>query len=106
MGSMGNINNLLKQAQKMQQDAEKVHEEITLKEFEVTAGGGAATIMIKGSREIMKITLKPEIVDPEDIETLEDILVAAFNEAVRKVDDYTAQEMGKVTKGINMPGMF
>jgi len=106
MGSMGNMNSMIKQAQKMQADMQKMQAEIAAKEFEVKAGGGAVTVTLNGEKKISAIKLEPDIVDPDDIEMLEDILVAAVNEALKTVDDYSAAELKKITGGLNMPGMF
>ena len=76
------------------------------KEYEVNAGGGMVTVKINGKKEILNIDIKPEIVDPEDIETLSDTLVAAVNEALRRVEQTNSEAMGKLTGGMNLPGMF
>ena len=106
MPNMGNMNNMIKQAQKLQQDMATAQQEIAAKEFEVSAGGGAVSIIINGQKQVTSMTLSPEIVDPDDMETLTDILIAGMNEAIRKVDDYTAEQMKKYTGGMNMPGLF
>lgn len=98
----GNMNNMLKQAQKMQAQMQRTQQEIAEKEFEVTAGGGAVTIRINGEKQVQSIALKPEIVDPEDVEMLQDILTAAVNEAIRTVDEYSSAELAKVTGGMNL----
>jgi nucleoid-associated protein EbfC len=105
-GGAGNMNSMIKQAQKMQDDMAKVQQELDAQVYDVTSGGGAVKVTITGKREITAIELKPEVVDPEDIEMLQDLLVAAVNEAVRKVEDISEKEMSKITAGINMPGMF
>ena len=105
-GGPQNMNSMIKQAQKMQADMETLQEELDAREYEVSVGGGAVGIKISGNKEILSITLKPEIVDPEDIETLSDTLVAAVNEAIRKVEDTNAAEMQKITGDINVPGLF
>jgi DNA-binding YbaB/EbfC family protein len=106
MGGMPNMNNMLKQAQKMQQEMQKIQEEIDKMEFEVSVGGGAINVKITGKKEIKEIALKPEVVDPDDIEMLSDLLVAAVNEAIRKADEASSAAMKKVTGGMGMPGMF
>lgn len=103
---MGNMGNMIKQAQKLQQDMLAAQQEVSQKEFEVSAGGGAVNIKINGQKQVTSMTLSPEIVDPADIETLTDILIAGINEAIRVVDDYSAEQMKKYTGGFNMPGMF
>ena len=100
-----NMNAMIKQAQKMQEDMESIQAELDEKEYEVSAGGGMVVIKIDGKKEIKSIAIKPEIVDPDDIETLEDVLVAAVNEAVRKVEETNSEAMNKVTGGLNIPGM-
>jgi nucleoid-associated protein EbfC len=103
----GNMNNLMKQAQKMQKDMEQMQAELAEKTFETTAGGGAIKIIINGKKELKEIILKPEIVDPEDVEMLQDLILAAVNEAIRKVEDMTNSEMGKLTGGLGgLGGMF
>lgn len=106
MGMPGNMNNMLKQVQKMQKQMEQMQSEVEQKEFEVTAGGGAITVKVNGKRELLDIQIKPEVVDPEDVEMLQDLVVAAVNEALRKADEVVSKEMGKVTGGMNIPGLF
>jgi DNA-binding YbaB/EbfC family protein len=103
------MNEMLKQAQKMQEDMQKKQAELEEKEYEVSAGGGVVKVKINGRREILNIDIDPEIVDPDDIETLSDILVAAVNEAIKKVNADSDAEMGKVTGalgGMGFPGLF
>lgn len=104
----GNMQSMLRQAQKMQEDMQAKQAELEIAEYDVSAGGGAVNVKINGKHEILAIDIKPEIVDPDDIETLSDILVAAINEAIKKVDSVSAEEMGKITGSMNMnfPGMF
>jgi len=104
-GGPQDMNSMLRQAQKMQDDMAVLQEELDAREYEVSAGGGVVTVKINGKKEIRSIDIKPEIVDPDDIETLSDILIAAINEAIRKVEDTNNDEMGKVTGGLNLPGM-
>ncbi len=101
-----NMQAMLKQAQKMQEDMEKAQAELAEEVSEITVGGGAVKVEIKGDRQIMSIKLSEEIVDPDDIETLEDLLVAAMNEAIKTVDTKNNETMGKITSGLNMPGLF
>ena len=105
-GGAQNMNAMLRQAQKMQEDMATLQEELDAKEYEVSAGGGVVAVKINGKKEILAIDIKPEIVDPDDIETLSDILIAAMNEAIKRVEDTNAQEMSKITGSIGMPGMF
>ena len=81
-------------------------EELDAREYDISAGGGVVNVKINGKKEILAIDLKPEIVDPDDIETLSDILVAAVNEAIKRVEDTNSEEMGKITGPMNMPGLF
>src|SRR5690554_4831701 len=104
-GGMGNMNNMMKQVQKMQKDMERVQAELEEKEVEASVGGGAVTVVASGKKLITSIKIKPEVVDPEDIEMLEDLVLAATNEALRKADEMVAGEMGKVTGGMNIPGL-
>ena len=104
-GGPQNMNAMIRQAQKMQDDMAELQEELDAREYEVTAGGGVVTVKINGKKEVQAIDIKPEIVDPDDIETLSDVLIAAINEAIRKVEDTNSEEMGKVTGGISVPGM-
>lgn len=102
----GNMNQLMKQAQKLQKDMEKMQEELELKEFEASVGGGAVTVKANGKKEITAINIKPEVVDEDDVEMLEDLVLSAVNEALRKAEEATAQGMGKLTGGMNIPGLF
>ncbi len=105
MGGPSNINAMLQQAQKMQADMAAKQEELEGREYEVSAGGGAVTVKISGKKQILALDIAPEIVDPDDIETLSDILVAAVNEAIRRVEDTAAAEMEQITGAMGMPGM-
>ena len=107
-GGPQNMNAMIKQAQKMQADMEEKQEELNAREYEISAGGGVVTVKINGKKEILAIDIKPEIVDPDDIETLSDILVAAVNEAIKRVEDTNSAEMSKITgsMGMGMPGLF
>ena len=104
MGSFGgmNINQLMKEAKKMQTDMEKSQEELAAKEFEATAGGGAVYAKVSGSKEIKEIKIKPEVVDPDDVEMLQDLIISCLNEALRKVDSEQAASLGKY----NIPGLM
>ena len=103
MGGFGgmNINQLMKEAKKMQADMEKSQAELAVKEFEATAGGGAISVKVTGEKVLKEIKLKPEIVDPDDIEMLEDLILTCTNEALRKVDSAQAENLGK----FNIPGL-
>ena len=100
MGMTGNMNNLMKQAQKMQRQMEENQKALEEKEFTATAGGGAVEVTISGKREVTKVKLQEEVVDPDDIEMLEDLIVAATNEALRKVEEDSAAVMSKLTGGL------
>ena len=97
---------MLRQAQKMQEDMAALQEELDAREYEVKAGGGVVAVKINGKKEVLSIDIQPEIVDPDDVETLSDILVAAVNEAIKRVESTNAAEMEKVTGSMSMPGMF
>ena len=105
-GGPQNMQAMLKQAQKMQEDMERVQAELAEEVTEVTAGGGAVRISIKGSHEVLSIELDEDIVDPDDIETLQDLIIAAINEAVSNIEATTETEMSKITGGVSIPGMF
>jgi DNA-binding YbaB/EbfC family protein len=102
----GNMNKMMKQVQKMQQDMVKLQEELAEKTVESTAGGGAVRIIANGKNEIISIEIKPEAVDPEDVEMLQDLITAAVNEALRKAQEMVSQEMGKLTGGLKIPGLL
>lgn len=102
----GNMNNLIKQAQKLQQDMEKMQEEMEKKEFSATVGGGAVIAVANGKKQIVDIKIKPEVVDEDDIEMLQDLIMSACNEALKKAEQDTSNEMKRLTGGMNLPGMF
>ena len=106
-GMPGNMANLMKQAQKMQRQMEEQAKEMETKEFTATAGGGAVEVTVSGKREVVKVKLDQEVVDPDDVEMLEDLIVAATNEALRKVEEASTSAMSKLTGsfGGGMPGM-
>ena len=104
MGGFGgmNINQLMKQAKQMQADMMKSQEDLTAKTFEASAGGGAVTVVVTGDKKIKSLTIKPEVVDPEDVEMLQDLIITCINEALRKVDSAQESEFGKY----NIPGLM
>lgn len=104
MGGFGgmNMNNIMKQAKKMQEEMQKSQEELSSKEFDSTAGGGAISVKVTGEKVLKEIKIKPEVVDPEDVEMLEDLILTCINEALRKVDSAQSQEFGK----FNIPGLM
>ena len=99
-----NMNAMMKQAQKMQQDMLRMQEELAAKEYDATAGGGVVRAVVDGSHQVKAIEIKPEAVDPDDVDMLQDLIVAAVNEAMRIADETAANEMKKVTGGMNPPG--
>ena len=105
MGMPGNMNNLMKQAQKMQRQMEENQKALEEKEFTAAAGGGAVEVTVSGKREVTKVKLAEEVVDPDDIEMLEDMVAAAINATVKQVDETAEAEMGKLTGGMNIPGL-
>ena len=100
MGMPGNMNNLMKQAQRMQRQMEEGQKELETKEFTAKSGGGAVEVVVSGKKEILKVTLSEEAVDPDDIETLQDMIVAAANEALRQADEANNELMGKMAGGL------
>ncbi|MBP3451694.1 MAG: YbaB/EbfC family nucleoid-associated protein [Agathobacter sp.] len=99
-GMPGNMNNLMKQAQRMQRQMEEAQQKLETMEATATAGGGAVEVTVSGKKEILKVKLAEEVVDPEDIEMLEDLIVAATNEALRKIDEASEASMSKLTGGL------
>lgn len=106
MGGGANMNHMLKQAQKMQEQMMKMQEEMENKTYEAAAGGGAVKVVLDGKRELKEVILSPEVVDPDDIEMLQDLIVAAVNEAMRKVEEDSSAQLGSITGGLNIPGLF
>ena len=107
-GMPGNMTNLMKQAQRMQRQMEETTKELEEKEYTASSGGGAVTVTVSGKKEVLSVKLSEEVVDPDDIEMLEDLIVAATNEALRKVDEESSSAMSKLTGGLGggIPGMF
>ncbi|MBE5895479.1 MAG: YbaB/EbfC family nucleoid-associated protein [Lachnospiraceae bacterium] len=101
----GNMNNLMKQAQRMQRQMEESQKEMETKEFTAKAGGGAVEVTVTGAKEVVKVVLAEEAVDPDDIETLQDMIVAATNEALRQAEEAHNQMMSKMTGGMNLGGL-
>lgn len=102
----GNMNNLIKQAQKFQKQMEDMQKDLENKEFTATVGGGAVSATVNGKKIITDIKIKPEVVDPDDVEMLQDLILSACNEALNKAETETSGEMKKLTGGMNLPGMF
>ena len=105
-GGMGNMGNMMKQMKKVQKQMEEMQNQLEETEVEASAGGGAVTVKVNGKRELIDITIDEVVVDPEDVEMLQDLVMAAVNEDMRKADEIAAQEMTKLTGGMNIPGMF
>ena len=101
-----NMQNMMRQAQQMQQKMQQLQEEVEQREVEATAGGGVVRVVATGKKVIKSIEIKPEAVDPDDVEMLEDLVMAAVNEAIAKADEMMQQEMGKITGGLNLGGLF
>ncbi|NLJ16306.1 MAG: YbaB/EbfC family nucleoid-associated protein [Clostridiales bacterium] len=101
-----NMNSMIKQAQKMQDDMKIVQEQLEQKEYSVSVGGGAVELKMTGKKELTSVKIKPEVVDPDDVEMLEDLIISGVNEIIRNIEDESAAEMEKVTGGLNIPGIF
>jgi len=106
MPSGGNMNNMMKQVQKMQKQMEDVQGELEEREVEASSGGGAVNVKVTGKKALIELKINPDVVDKDDVEMLEDMIVAAINEAFRKADEMMESEMKKVTGGVNIPGLF
>lgn len=104
-GGPQNMNAMIRQAQKMQTMMQEKQEELADREFKAAAGGGMVEVVANGKKEILSISIKPDVVDPEDIEMLQDLVIAAVNETLRTVEEVTSAEMDKITGGLNVPGM-
>ena len=100
------VPNVVKQAQLMQEKMETVQQEVEKQEVEATAGGGAVTVKMNGKKEVISVKIKPEAVDPEDVETLEDLVTVAVNDAIKKAEALMESAMGEITGNINIPGLF
>ena len=105
MPGMGNMGSMMKQVQKMQQEMARLQGELEEKTVESSAGGGVVAVVATGKKELKSISIKPEAVDPDDVEMLEDLILAAVNEALRKAEQMVAVEMSKITGGLNIPGL-
>ena len=105
-GGPQNMNAMIRQAQKLQEDMDALQADLDAREYDVSAGGGAVKIKIKGTLEVENIEISPEIVDPDDIETLSDLLTAAVNEAIKKVSTVNEEEKNKLSSTLNIPGVF
>ncbi|SKA90852.1 hypothetical protein SAMN05428976_11527 [Clostridium sp. USBA 49] len=105
-GGGANMNNLMKTAQKFQEQMQEMQKELENKKYEEKAGGGAVTVVVSGKRQILDIKIDKDVVDPDDVEMLQDLILTACNAALRKAEEDTANQMGKLTGGLNIPGMF
>jgi DNA-binding YbaB/EbfC family protein len=103
---MNNMNQMMKQVKKMQEQMLKAQEELGTKTIEGSAGGGVVTVAVNGHKKVLNITIKPEAVDPEDIDMLQDLVLTAVNDALTKADELANQDMGKYTGGMKLPGLF
>ena len=102
----GNLAGMMKQAQKMQEEMTTLQAELEQTEYEATVGGGAVTAVVTGKKELKSLSIKPEVVDPEDVEMLQDLVISAVNEVLRAVESKTSDEMDKITNGLNIPGLL
>ncbi|MCF0135583.1 MAG: YbaB/EbfC family nucleoid-associated protein [Lachnospiraceae bacterium] len=102
----GNMNNLMKQAQRMQRQMEEAQKQLEEMTFEGSAGGGVVKVTVTGKKAVTNVTINPEAVDPDDVEMLQDLILAAVNEALTKVDEASESKMGAISGGLNIPGMF
>ena len=106
MGGAQNMNAMIRQAQKMQDEITILQEDIENREFSATSGGGAVSVVVTGKKTIQSLTINKEVVDPEDVEMLQDLVISAINEAVNQVESTTETEMSKITGGVSLPGLF
>lgn len=106
MGGASNMNSMIKQAQKMQDEITTLQTDIEGREFSATSGGGVVEVVVTGAKNIKSLTIKPEAVDPNDVEMLQDLVVSAINEAMGIVEKTTEDEMNKITGGVSLPGLF
>ncbi len=106
MNTNTKMNSVISQAKKMQEEMERVQAEMEEKVIEATAGGGVVEVKVNGKKELLSVKIKPEVVDPDDVETLEDLVLVAVNDAIKKADDMMSEGMSAVTGGINIPGLF
>lgn len=106
MNANKNMNNVIRQAQKMQEEMERVQEEMETKTVEGKASGGVVTVTVNGKKEVISVKINPEAVDPDDVETLEDLVMVAVNDAISQADEMMTEGMSAVTGGLNIPGLF
>ncbi len=106
IGGAQNMNSMIKQAQKMQDEITELQNDIEAREFSATSGGGVVEVVVTGAKNLKSLTIKPEAVDPEDVEMLQDLVISAVNEAMANVEKTTEEEMNKITGGVSLPGLF
>lgn len=106
MNQNKNMNSMMKQAQKLQEEMEKIQQETEAEIVTATSGGGVVKVELNGKKELVSIKIDPDAVDPDDVETLEDMIMAAVNEGIKKADDMMSERMGAITGGLNIPGLF
>lgn len=106
MGGAQNVNTMIKQAQKMQEQITTLQEDIEQREFTATAGGNAVELVMMGNKTIKSLNIKPEAVNPEDVEMLQDLIISAVNEGIRQIEEVSEKEIGEITGGVSMPGLF
>ena len=104
IGGAQNMNSMIKQAQKMQDEITELQNDIEAREFSATSGGGVVEVVVTGAKNLKSLTIKPEAVDPEDVEMLQDLVISAVNEAMANVEKTTEEEMNKITGGVSLPG--
>ena len=105
-GGPQNMQSMIKQAQKMQEDMQKAQSELESQEFTSSVGGGAVEAVVLGNKEVKSLNIKPEVIDPEDKEMLEDLIISAINECMRKIEDVSNEQINSITGGMNIPGMY
>lgn len=105
-GQQQNMNAMIKQAQKMQDEITKLQDDIEEREFSATVGGGAVEVTLTGKKTIKSLTIKPDVVNPDDVEMLQDLVISAVNEGIAKIEEVTEDEMSKITGGVSLPGLF
>ncbi len=106
IGGVQNMNSMIKQAQKMQDEITELQNDIEARDFSATSGGGAVEVVVTGAKNIKALTIKPEVVDKDDVEMLQDLIISAINEAMADVEKTTEEEMNKITGGVALPGLF
>lgn len=106
VGQQQNMNAMIRQAQKMQDEITKLQDDIEEREFSATSGGGAVEVVLTGKKTIKSLTIKPDVVNADDVEMLQDLIISAVNEGISKIEEVTEEEMSKITGGVSLPGLF